>query len=89
MFEQEDLLHLARKSMPFGKYQGQLLIDLPEAYLIWFQHKGWPEGKLGEWLRLALEIKINGLESLVEPLKQATDSQQKPPYKTRITFDDE
>lgn len=55
--------------MPFGKYQGRLLIDLPEAYLLWFANKGFPDGELGELLKLALEIKINGLEGLIEPLK--------------------
>ncbi|ADZ92614.1 DUF3820 family protein [Marinomonas mediterranea] len=69
MFEKEDLVQVARQTMPFGKYQGQLLIDLPEPYLLWFSHEGWPEGNLGRWLQLTLEIKVNGLENLVEPLK--------------------
>ncbi len=56
--------------MPFGKYQGSTLIDLPEAYLIWFANQGFPEGQLGRLMALALEIKINGLESLIEPLKR-------------------
>lgn len=55
--------------MPIGKYRGRLLIDLPEAYLLWFANKGFPDGELGELLKLALEIKINGLEGLIEPLK--------------------
>jgi uncharacterized protein (DUF3820 family) len=70
MFEKKDLLSLATMKMPFGKYQGHLLIDLPEDYLLWFAKKGWPEGKLGQLLQLALEIRINGLESLIEPLKK-------------------
>jgi uncharacterized protein len=86
MFSQEDLIQIARQSMPFGKYQGTLLIDLPEPYLIWFQHKGWPEGRLGNWLQLVLEIKINGLESLVEPLKKPIASSSTK-VKKRITFD--
>ena len=69
MFNKEHLLKLARMPMPFGKYQGRLLIDLPEAYLLWFANKGFPDGELGELLKLALEIKINGLEGLIEPLK--------------------
>lgn len=71
MFEKEDLLTLARMSMPFGKYKGRVLIDLPEAYLLWFANRGFPQGRLGELLKLALEIKINGLGHIIQPLKQA------------------
>ncbi|HEX5055684.1 MAG TPA: DUF3820 family protein [Gammaproteobacteria bacterium] len=69
MFDQNDLLQLARTSMPYGKYQGWLLIDLPEPYLLWFADNGFPEGQLGRLLALALEIRINGLEYLLKPLK--------------------
>jgi uncharacterized protein (DUF3820 family) len=71
MFEKEDLLKLAKTKMPFGKYRGRLLIDLPEPYLLWFADKGFPEGKLGMLMKLALELRIHGLEYLVEPLKKA------------------
>jgi uncharacterized protein (DUF3820 family) len=64
------LLALARNKMPFGKYQGRLLIDLPEPYVVWFSQRGFPGGKLGEQLQLLHEIKVNGLEFLVEPLKR-------------------
>ena len=70
MFEKEDLRTLATMPMPFGKYQGRLLIDLPEAYLLWFAQKGWPPGKLGMLLALVLELKTNGLEYLIAPLKK-------------------
>jgi uncharacterized protein (DUF3820 family) len=70
MFEKQDLVKLAKMEMPFGKYKGSLLIDLPEPYLLWFANQGFPEGKLGQLLALALEIKTNGLESLIEPLKR-------------------
>lgn len=70
MFDKKDLIKLAKMEMPFGKYQGRTLIDLPEAYLIWFANQGFPEGQLGRLMALALEIKINGLESLIEPLKR-------------------
>lgn len=70
MFQKEDLLKLANMPMPFGKYQGRVLIDLPEEYLLWFARKGFPEGQLGRLLQLALEIRINGLEGILQPLKK-------------------
>ncbi|MBJ7556232.1 DUF3820 family protein [Marinomonas spartinae] len=88
MFSQQDLLQVARQTMPFGKYQGRILIDLPEAYLLWFAHEGWPSGNLGQWLQLALEIKINGLEKLVDPLRLPKEKKPNEP-KVRIRFDDE
>ena len=54
--------------MPFGKYAGRRLFHLPETYLVWFNKQGFPSGKLGEQLALMYEIKLNGLESVVEPL---------------------
>lgn len=69
MFDKEDLLKLANMPMPFGKYQGKVLIDLPEEYLLWFAKKGFPKGELGRLMQLALEIRINGQESLIKPLK--------------------
>lgn len=57
-------LKLATMKMPFGKYKGLRLIDLPEPYLVWFSRKGFPEGKLGEMLSAVYEIKRNGLEYL-------------------------
>ena len=60
MFDKENLIKLARMRMPFGKYQGKTIIDLPEPYLLWFSAKGFPEGQLGRLMQLALEVKING-----------------------------
>jgi uncharacterized protein (DUF3820 family) len=60
---------LASWKMPFGKYSGRVLIDLPEPYLLWFEKKGWPNGELGELLALALEIRIAGSEGLIKRLK--------------------
>ncbi|HUW71361.1 MAG TPA: DUF3820 family protein [bacterium] len=62
------LIRLANARMPFGKYAGRLLIDLPEAYVVWFSHKGYPRGEIGELLSSLYVIKENGLESLVRPL---------------------
>jgi uncharacterized protein (DUF3820 family) len=67
--ETNDLEKLATTVMPFGKYQGVPLIDLPETYVVWFHEKGLPEGKLGQLLGLLYEIKLNGLEHLVYKLK--------------------
>ncbi len=69
MLEKEDLIKLANMSMPFGKYKGKVLIDLPEEYLLWFEKEGFPDGKLGELLQLALEIRKGGLEGLITPLR--------------------
>ena len=67
-FDAAMLIRLANARMPFGKYAGRLLIDLPEAYVVWFSHKGYPRGEIGELLSSLYVIKENGLESLVRPL---------------------
>ncbi len=72
--EHDALRELANYTMPFGKYNGRRLIDLPEAYLIWFSRQGYPKGKLGELMRSAYEIKLNGLERLLDPLKDSPAS---------------
>lgn len=66
----ELLKDLVTMKMPFGKYQGRILCDLPEFYLAWFKEKGFPAGKLGMLLATLYEIKLNGLEYLLEPLKK-------------------
>jgi uncharacterized protein (DUF3820 family) len=66
----EMFMQLVNMGMPFGKYKGTLLCDLPVTYLEWFQRKGFPEGKLGTLLATMYEIKLNGLEYLLKPLKQ-------------------
>lgn len=66
--DQELLLELCRYRMPFGKYEGQLLVKLPEAYLAWFARNGMPPGKLGMMLETALVVRMNGLEALLKPL---------------------
>lgn len=67
--DKKHLIQLANMTMPFGKYTGRVLMDLPEEYLLWFQKKGFPEGELGFLLALCLEIKINGQKSVLEPLR--------------------
>ena len=66
----EHLVRLANYKMPFGKYSGRRLIDLPESYVLWFKEKGFPEGKLGMLLASIHEIQVNGLEHLFDELKQ-------------------
>jgi hypothetical protein len=56
--------------MPFGKYKGRYLIDLPEHYMVWYNNKGFPAGTLGNQLKLIYEIKLNGLEELVRKFKE-------------------
>lgn len=65
----EILLQLVNMKMPFGKYQGYLICNLPESYLLWFNQKGFPAGKLGVLLSTMYEIRLNGLEYLLTPLK--------------------
>lgn len=66
------LIDLVTLKMPFGKYKGYLLCDLPEHYLIWFNQKGFPDGKLGMLLSTMYEIRVNGLEDLLKPLRSKT-----------------
>jgi uncharacterized protein (DUF3820 family) len=64
------LLQIVEMQMPFGKYKGTLLCNLPVSYLEWFNKKGFPNGKLGILLQTIHEIKLNGLEYLLAPLKK-------------------
>ena len=66
----EILLGLVRMKMPFGKYKGTVLCDLPVSYLEWFAKEGFPAGKLGMMLATIYEIKINGLTYLLQPLRK-------------------
>ncbi|MEX0290507.1 MAG: DUF3820 family protein [Flavobacteriaceae bacterium] len=68
--KKDQLLELAHYKMPYGKYKDRYLVDLPEAYLQWFHRKGFPNGKLGNYLRQMLEIKINGLEGLIRKIQK-------------------
>ena len=64
------LKDLVTMSMPFGKYRGRIMCDLPESYLVWFHQQGFPPGKLGEMIATLYEIKLNGLEYLLKPLRK-------------------
>lgn len=67
--EPEDLQRLVTTRMPYGKYQGRLIGDLPGAYLAWYARKGFPAGTLGRLLALSLELDHNGLRGLLDPLR--------------------
>ena len=64
------LVQLITMQMPFGKYKGRILRNLPVSYLEWFSQKGFPTGKLGILLQTLYEIKLNGLEYLLDGLKK-------------------
>jgi uncharacterized protein len=66
--DKNQLIELLEFKMPFGKYQGRVIIDLPEHYLVWFSQKGFPKGKLGDLLAMTYEIKLNGLEGMVKKI---------------------
>lgn len=70
MNNSEVLLELVKFKMPFGRYKGTVLANLPVSYLEWFQRKGFPDGKLGMMLATIYEIKSNGLEYLLDPLRK-------------------
>jgi len=67
--KQHELEKLANTKMPYGKYKGYYLIDLPEHYIVWYNNNGFPKGQLGNQLRLVYELILNGLEDLVRKLK--------------------
>jgi uncharacterized protein (DUF3820 family) len=68
--DKQEMLDLLIVKMPFGKYKGRLMIDLPEYYLNWFYQKGFPEGKIGKLLAQTYEIKLNGLEGMVRKIQR-------------------
>ena len=65
-----DLPLLLEREMPFGKYKGRLIADLPANYLTWFARQGFPKGEIGRLLALMHEIDHNGLSSLLDPLRK-------------------
>lgn len=66
----QKLIELVHYKMPFGKYKDRYLVDLPIPYLVWFKQKGFPNGKLGEFLQTTLDIKSNGLEPMIRKLRK-------------------
>lgn len=72
------LVEIARMRMPFGRYAGTRLIDLPEPYVVWFRNRGFPRGRLGQLLATLYEVKANGLEAMLAPLRDPDDPRHRP-----------
>jgi uncharacterized protein (DUF3820 family) len=68
--QKKHLLELAFTKMPFGKYKGYFLSDIPEPYYVWFRQKGFPNSKIGKQLEEMYEIKLNGLESIFYEIRK-------------------
>ncbi len=85
-FTEQDLIKLVSWHMPFGKYKGTLLADLPGEYLAWFALKGFPEGDIGHLLAVMHQISLNGLRDLLTPLRSGPPqtpvghTRRKPPF---------
>lgn len=69
-FDKNKLIEMANYRMPFGKYKGKYLVDLPESYFVWFQQQGFPKGTLGNHLKAMMEIKVNGLEPIIRKIQK-------------------
>jgi uncharacterized protein (DUF3820 family) len=75
----EFLRSCALAKMPYGKYRGEWLSELPEAYLVWFRQQGWPEGKLGAQLAAVLEIRTEGLGPILSRIRHMEQQCGLPP----------
>lgn len=68
--DKQFLIDVSKMRMPYGKYKGTYLIDLPEHYIVWYHNKGFPKGKIGEMLGLVYELKLNGLEDIIKEVRK-------------------
>ncbi len=71
-FDHKQLVELAWYKMPYGSHKGRFLSDLPESYYIWFRRKGFPQGKLGNYMQTVCDMKVNGIESLLKEIRKNT-----------------
>lgn len=76
MVDDEFLIKMVQFKMPFGQYEGRYVTDLPVHYLEWFQRRGFPGGQLGQYLATMYEIKINGLDELIRPIRKKYQKRQ-------------
>ncbi|WP_022964195.1 DUF3820 family protein [Halopseudomonas pelagia] len=74
-----DLPLLLERQMPYGKYKGRIIADLPGHYLNWFAREGFPRGEIGRLLALMQEIDHNGLSYLLDPLRNAQQARPRGP----------
>ncbi|AZQ42703.1 DUF3820 family protein [Nonlabens ponticola] len=72
MLDPKSLVELAWYKMPYGKYKGQFLSDIPEPYYIWYRRKGFPDGKLGRYLQTVCDMKVEGIEYLLKDIRKNT-----------------
>ena len=68
--DRQFLIDVSKMRMPFGKYKGRYLIDLPEHYIVWYKTKGFPNGKLGKQMELVYELQLNGLEDMIREINR-------------------
>ncbi|MDO6675442.1 DUF3820 family protein [Tenacibaculum sp. 1B UA] len=68
--DKQFLIDTANMKMPFGKYKGTYLIDIPEYYIVWYKNKGFPQGKLGTMMSLVYELQLNGLEDILRKIRR-------------------
>lgn len=63
------LVQTAKMKMPYGKYKGTYLSEIPEYYIVWYKNKGFPEGKLGKMMELVYELQLNGIEDILRKIR--------------------
>lgn len=70
MQDKQFLIDTAHMKMPFGKFKGYFLNNLPEYYIVWYKNKGFPKGKLGQMMGLVYELQLNGLEGILKEIRK-------------------